>query len=851
MAFNPFHKFRKHRRAMFAVLTIICMFTFVLSFGAGDFFGSVGQAVSGRSRYPEVARLNGKKVDLNEIVRLRTQRQVANTYMIYAVMSAHENIINEITTKIKDYDEPAQRQLQQIITSRMYAMQLRQFEQFVQEYQQRFGFFINSLDYLYDSLKKSNKNVEADRIGLLRNVLEQDQWMLRRPKDDLYQNPDYDLYFGGSLTGEGLLDWLLWRNEADRLGIELTKEDVVREIGRESLNRLSSENSLMIEERLASQFHGAKKVLISSLTDEFRVRLAQAAVLGFDPGGYTQVPAYITPDEFWAYFRKNRTELNLAVLPIPISKFVAEVKEKPTEEELKALFDKHKEEEYAPFKETPGFKQPRRVKVEWIEASPESKHYQQEAQKFLTAAIVSTTSNPWLGVSLAQKLTKEYEYSTSFGNLRIAPWTEADFARNFYTYASQQRPETAASIVAQAAANAASAGNPFALVVSEQAMAAAREAKSMAPAVAKEAGDRIPMALAFLGSAVAPAPVLTISGLWHYAEKKDVYLPMEVVQGKLIAKLKEELARELVTSSVDAFKKELEEKKGQPADSVKLIEKYVKQNNWERGGSKDVRDMWELAGDPDLAKLKEAYVSRNFEDSRAKQFAIRHFFGTRSDKPKVYTPEDLQSEKATYVYWKTADESALTLTFDKAKPAVERAWVLTKARELAKQEADKVAQQAVGDPTPVLTDAGKKLGTAVFDLPGVAYLKGSTQVLAGRGGQFEPYRIPEDKIEFPPLDFVTTAMTLQKGGETTVVADYPKNNFYVVALRQRSEPTVKDFHRDTSPSAILRQNFLLTRLEQEHRVQYRAAVLEQLRQKAGLTINQEALKDTSDRDTGE
>ena len=35
MAFNPFHAFRKYRKSMFAILAIICMFTFVLSSGLG------------------------------------------------------------------------------------------------------------------------------------------------------------------------------------------------------------------------------------------------------------------------------------------------------------------------------------------------------------------------------------------------------------------------------------------------------------------------------------------------------------------------------------------------------------------------------------------------------------------------------------------------------------------------------------------------------------------------------------------------------------------------------------------------------------------------------------------------
>ena len=35
MAFNPFHQFRRYNKVIFAILAIICMFTFVLSSGMG------------------------------------------------------------------------------------------------------------------------------------------------------------------------------------------------------------------------------------------------------------------------------------------------------------------------------------------------------------------------------------------------------------------------------------------------------------------------------------------------------------------------------------------------------------------------------------------------------------------------------------------------------------------------------------------------------------------------------------------------------------------------------------------------------------------------------------------------
>jgi hypothetical protein len=76
MAFSPFRAFRKHQKAFFAGLTIVCMLTFVLAGSmsrGGDFFSWVGTLI-GASREPKVALLYGKPVYRAEILNLRSQR---------------------------------------------------------------------------------------------------------------------------------------------------------------------------------------------------------------------------------------------------------------------------------------------------------------------------------------------------------------------------------------------------------------------------------------------------------------------------------------------------------------------------------------------------------------------------------------------------------------------------------------------------------------------------------------------------------------------------------------------------------------------------------------------------------
>src|SRR5437660_5174449 len=104
MAFNPFHAFRKHQKAVFAGLTIICMLTFVLASGVsglgrdagGDFFSEVTRWFGGRGRTTGVAKLYAGRVEQAQITLLRAQRRTADSYMTSAIFKAHNNLFDKV-----------------------------------------------------------------------------------------------------------------------------------------------------------------------------------------------------------------------------------------------------------------------------------------------------------------------------------------------------------------------------------------------------------------------------------------------------------------------------------------------------------------------------------------------------------------------------------------------------------------------------------------------------------------------------------------------------------------------------------------------------------------------------------
>src|SRR5205814_9038059 len=98
------------------------------------------------------------------------------------------------------------------------------------------------------------------------------------------------------------------------------------------------------------------------------------------------VPTAQTPDEGWELFKDARTTVRVGLIDVPVQDFVAKVTATPPEDELKKLFDKHKNDEPAPDREEPGFKDPRKIQVAWVGAAPDQPYYQSAVDRVLALA---------------------------------------------------------------------------------------------------------------------------------------------------------------------------------------------------------------------------------------------------------------------------------------------------------------------------------------------------------------------------------------------------------------------------------------------------------------------------------
>src|SRR5262249_53139709 len=115
MAYNPFNIFRRNQKAIFAVITVFIMFTFVLSSGLGggaDFFDWLPRWLGQKSRKGEViCTINGNKIYEGELTQLRLNRVMANRFMDIAAKQALYYIGQYEDEQLRQVTNPEMRQL--------------------------------------------------------------------------------------------------------------------------------------------------------------------------------------------------------------------------------------------------------------------------------------------------------------------------------------------------------------------------------------------------------------------------------------------------------------------------------------------------------------------------------------------------------------------------------------------------------------------------------------------------------------------------------------------------------------------------------------------------------------------
>ncbi|HEV3145217.1 MAG TPA: hypothetical protein VGZ47_15105 [Gemmataceae bacterium] len=891
MAFNPFHAFRKYSKTMFAVLMIVCMITFVMSSGLGgrsDFLSSPPDWVPFTDKNPEAARIDGHKVTTKQLQDLKIQRQMADLYIRQAIQTVHAKVVEQMDKRLKEFDQNKDYLTLQDLRQMVMVKSLSMNPQFgdrafsilgsqgrgaqMPPEQVVYG-YIYMLNSYISRFEKDKRTDDVEMLTKFRKVLLQDYLRMTRSRGDLY--------FGGSLrSGDDLLDFLVWKWAAEKRGIELSQPTVEKLLDDETLGELTKDDSVDIEKLLQKNFRNYKgDQLNDALANEFCVRIAQVALLG-QSINRENIPAYVTPYEFWTYFDDVRTAIRVGMLPVKVEEYVKQVTAQPSEGELKELFDKYRKEEPAPFLENPGFKEPKRVKIEWLSGKADSPYFRkaglEEGKKetFNSAARIAAISLPPVGGILPSlggvasatyryadlpEFRLESEYRNYQSRDRIMSWTDSAlffFAVHEYTVVN---PNIIAATIGDMLASKASGGTVLSpcLTLASQ-------------SVAQEMRERVRLGLAPLaGIGGGPWPVM------GYPAAIPQGLALGVVRNQLLEKVNDELTREKFAEDLRKFQEELEKrskdvkdikKKGSKEEIAKYIDEFVKTHELTKGASKELDDQFSIVNDPGLKPLHDKYFENQLvakSDPTGLGFGQQFFSEGGFRGPMgLYQPTWFQSsgpspgpfnaiDTAYYLAWKTEEVESKMRTFDKARDDVVKAWRWQRARDLAKKAAEQwqeKARESKGN-LAVLKDLAAQTKAELIELGPMAKINMQPALNPLQPPQYGPYQIPRDKIHYPSAAMSNDLLDLRTKdlGTTIVVSDLPKAIFYVTTLTSRDHPTQEEFRQVYARAQS--GDVLLSDLQTTRRIDFRKELIQQLRADAKVTVVTDELKRFNDRGT--
>ncbi len=667
MAYNPFNIFRRNQKAIFAVITVFIMFTFVLSSGLGggaDFFDWLPQWLGKKGGKGEaLCTIDGSRITQSQLSDpgrgLRYTRLMANRYMSlaahqtadYLEQVARERVNNlspegkQIMTMING-DQMGLRQVRQnpgILQNPELVQMLRLAEPRVMLERIR-----AAAQYMIESPTMKTEDKEYARTKLAAILLEESAGT-----GEQYGN------FAPNRTDRQEIDFILWQKKADQLGIRFTTDDVKKLVQREFYGYLQADTQVLIQKTIKQNMPAfTMDACLKALGEEFRVRTAQVAVFGEEfQGGrgdktYGAFPLFSPPYEAFEFYREQCSPTTYAAIPIPAENLVAEVDRliaegkiaRPTDAELKDLFDKYKDDEPNPGKETPGFKTPRRIRVEWVSVTGEEPYYPKEAeeklkQEALQADLRAVIDVPLFGGIPAlvanahafavdpltrqaydEKVRKQIDTLRSSYNgpnldLREVPPLESSIAR----------PGNAGVAVTAVGGQLMGFGDPLAALTMTASGPFAYEmrdrAKAGVPAVLTMLGTMPRVTYKLFGIPVGkaiPAPVLPgsvfpslMGGLAAYQMMLPKPLPVEAYRGELVKELIANRAKELARQDMGKFVTEVNKlsdngKKQDKSAAQKFILEWIAKRGLAIRGNKTAMNEWTLEEDPDLAPLVTA-----------------------------------------------------------------------------------------------------------------------------------------------------------------------------------------------------------------------------------------------------
>ena len=408
MAYNPFNIFRRNQKVIFAILTVFIMIMFTLSSGVmkGDFFEWFTQWLGSRGKRGDaICTIDGTKIFQRDITALQRNRRMANHYMYRVAFYTAGQFERAVRDQVPNLSPAAREPMMRVLQSeQMIPLYIQSgMGERVPETKEEMRLLLLGI---IDSPTATTGDKDIARTKLYELMLVESM-----------QQRDHYFNFAPNRTTRDAIDFMLWQKKADELGIQFTTEDVKKLARMEMYERLTAEVESTVQKELISEMQGyTNSALLKALGEEFRVRTAQIAVLGPEihggrgdktAGGFAM---FNPPYEAFEFYREYCSPTSYAVIPVPAANLVAEVERRmklppgnperiaePTENELRNLFGKYRDVMASPARESPGFKIPERIRVDFFKVTGEEPYYKAEAKRALQNEVLET--NLWSAMS--------------------------------------------------------------------------------------------------------------------------------------------------------------------------------------------------------------------------------------------------------------------------------------------------------------------------------------------------------------------------------------------------------------------------------------------------------------------
>ena len=174
-------------------------------------------------------------------------------------------------------------------------------------------------------------------------------------------------------TEDSVVRSMVLARRGRELGLVISDEMVNRVLAQLTNNRVppAELEQIIANVRPDGRQRMTPKQIFDALREELLARhVAMLFLDGLGAEGQVGVPALDTPAQRWDNFRRLERQATVQVLPVPVAEFTEEVA-KPGEDQLRALYEKHKDQFPSPNSPEPGFRLPYRARFEFLTADVE------------------------------------------------------------------------------------------------------------------------------------------------------------------------------------------------------------------------------------------------------------------------------------------------------------------------------------------------------------------------------------------------------------------------------------------------------------------------------------------------